>query len=341
MSFTDLMSSSRGPGVIGTLAALLVLVGFGTLYMFVFDESLQGGQKTIEAVIRDQETEINGTRTSIANLQQRMQDAAVFKQQAKEVAELESRAKQSEQRIAGLTADRDAAQAAASEAKAKWEAYKDAYRESEWAAAKGEKIEKLVTVSGKEFARVVIKEVSHKGIDISHEGGLRLIPADDLPPELRDRLQFDSDKTAADAVATAAAVDLHSDNVEIVQLATKANDKLIRVRELEAKVVETKARIKQAEIDLPSQQMKVAQYRRAIAAEKNKKLSRAPEMEVTLRRMQDKTEETRRSIPTMNAEVRSANQEIQTLTREVAALKEEIAGLKKELEAKHGERPQP
>jgi multidrug resistance efflux pump len=113
------------------------------------------------------------------------------------------------------------------------------------------------------------------------------------------------------------------------------------VRELEAKVVETKARIKQAEIDLPSQQMKVAQYRRAIAAEKTKKLSRAPEMEVTLRRMQDKTEETRRSIPTMNAEVRSANQEIQTLTREVAALKEEIAGLKKELEAKHGERPQP
>jgi hypothetical protein len=35
MSFTDLMSSSRGPGLIGTLMALLVLVGFGTLYLFV------------------------------------------------------------------------------------------------------------------------------------------------------------------------------------------------------------------------------------------------------------------------------------------------------------------
>jgi chromosome segregation ATPase len=341
MSFTDLMSSSRGPGVVGTLAALLVLVGFGTLYMFVFDESLQGGQKTIEAVIRDQETEINGTRISIANFQQRMKDTAVFKQQAREVAELESRAKQSEQRIATLTSDRDAALAAEAEAKAKWESYKDAYRESEWAAAKGEKIDKLTTVSGKEFNRVIVKEVSHKGIDISHEGGLRLIPADDLPPEMRDRFQFDSEKTAADAAATAAAVDLHSDNVEIVQLATKANDKLIRVRELEAKVADTKDRIKQAEVDLPNQQMRVAQYRSAIAAERNKKLSRAPEMEVTLRRMQDKVEETRRSIPAMNAEVRSANQEIQALTREVAGLKEEIAKLKQDLKAEHGEGTEP
>lgn len=339
MSFTDLMSSSRGPGVIGTLAAMLVLVGFGTLYLFVFDARLQGGQKTIEAVIRDQETEINGIRTSIENLRQRIKQAEVFKRQATEVAELESRAKLAREKIAGLVAARDAARAAEAEAGNAWEAYRDAYRESEWAAAKGEAIDRLVTVSGKEFKRVVIKAVSHKGMDISHEGGLRLVPADDLPPELRDRFQFDSDKTAADAAATAAAVDLHSDHVEIVRLATKANDKLLRIRELENQIADTRARLKQAEIDLPAQQAGIARMQDAIAVEKTKKLSRAPEMEENLRRMRDKVEETRRSIPAMNGELRAADQEIRTLTGEVAALKEEIADLKKTLGAQDGGSP--
>lgn len=339
MSFTDLMSSSRGPGVVGTLAALLVLVGFGTLYLFVFDARLQGGQKTIEAVIRDQETEIHGLHTSIDNLRQRMKQAGVFKRQATEVAELESRAKLAREKITALSATRDAARAAEAEAKAGWESYKDAYRESEWAAAKGEVIDRLLTVSGKEFKRVVIKAVSHKGIDISHEGGLRLVPADDLPPDLRDRFQFDSGKTAADAAATAAAVDLHSDHVEIVRLATKANDKLLRIRELENKVADTRSRLKQAAVDLPAQQAGIARMQDAIAAEKTKKLSRAPEMEENLRRMQDKAEETRRSIPAMNAELRAVDQEIRTLTGEVAALKDEIATLKATLGARDGGLP--
>ena len=44
MGFSDLLSSSRGPGVIGVLVALLVLGGFGTLFV-VFDDNMQGGGK--------------------------------------------------------------------------------------------------------------------------------------------------------------------------------------------------------------------------------------------------------------------------------------------------------
>jgi chromosome segregation ATPase len=334
------MSSSRGPGVVGTLAAMLVLIGFGTLYMFVFDARFQGGQKTIEAVIRDQETEIHGARTSIDNLRQRMKQAQVFKRQAAEVLDLESRAKLAREKIAALGAERDAARTAEAEAKAGWESYKDAYRESEWAAAKGESMDQLLTVSGKEFNRVVIKVVSHKGVDISHEGWLRLIPADELPPGLRDRFQFDSGKTAADAAATAAAVDLHSDHVEIVRLATKANDKLLQIRELETKLADTQVRIKQAEVDLPAQQAGISRMQSAIAAERTKKLSRAPEMEENLRRMQEKAEETRRAIPAMKSELRATDQGIRILAGEVAALKAEIATIKETLGAKDGGQPQ-
>ena len=101
MGFTDLLSSSRGPGVIGTLLALLVLVGFGTLYLFVFDEGLQGGQKTIEAVIRDQGLEIENHKIQIQNARERLERAAVFKAKGKEADDLKVRAE-----IAGKRTDR-------------------------------------------------------------------------------------------------------------------------------------------------------------------------------------------------------------------------------------------
>lgn len=334
------MSSSRGPGLIGTLLAIMIVGGFGTLSLLVFDERFMGGEKTIEAVIRDQDSRILASRGRLENLRQRMKKFEVLKRQATEVLELSSRSKFARQKIAALGVSRDAAKSAEAEATASWEAYKDAYRESEWASAKGEELDRLLTVSGKEFKRVVIKAVSHKGIDISHEGGLRLVPAEELPPELRDRFQLDREKTAADAAATAAAVDLHFDHVEIARLATEANDKLLRIRELETTVANTRDRLMQAEVGLPTQEEGIVRMQKAIENERTRGLSRAPAMGVKLRQMQNKLEATRRSIPAMNAELRAMDQEIRTLSGEVAALEAEIATIKETLGAKDGGQPQ-
>ena len=46
------MSSGRGPGFIGLLLALLIVGGFGALYVLVFDSEMQGKGVTIESVIR-------------------------------------------------------------------------------------------------------------------------------------------------------------------------------------------------------------------------------------------------------------------------------------------------
>jgi chromosome segregation ATPase len=334
MSFTDLMSSSRGPGLIGTLMALLVLVGFGTLYMFVFDARLQGGQKTIEAVIADQQVEIDSLGSAITGLQERMADGQRLKRQASELAGLASRAELAGRRIAELGAGRDAEAAALAAAAAEWERYKEDYRSAEWAAAKGEKIDRLTTASGKEFVQVTVKGVSHKGMDISHEGGLRLIACEELPAELQDRFQFDAGKTAEDAAVTAVAVDVHSGNVDIVRLATQATEKLTRGRELQAKVDAARADIERIQSELPERQAAIARMRSAIAVEKTKKLSRAPEMQDKLRAMESKSEELRRSIPLRQREAEQGSREIAVLNREVAGLKEEIADLKEEVERK-------
>jgi hypothetical protein len=67
MSFSDMMSSGRGPGVIGMLMALVVLVGFGVLFMFATDEGFQGGDQSIESIIKHQAGDIESLKGGIAN----------------------------------------------------------------------------------------------------------------------------------------------------------------------------------------------------------------------------------------------------------------------------------
>ena len=55
------MSSGRGPGVIGMVMALIVLLGFGLLFTFAYDEEAQGGDQSIESVIAHQAKAIVGS----------------------------------------------------------------------------------------------------------------------------------------------------------------------------------------------------------------------------------------------------------------------------------------
>lgn len=46
MSFSDMMSSGRGPGVIGMILALIVLLGFGVLFMFASRKADRAGNRS-------------------------------------------------------------------------------------------------------------------------------------------------------------------------------------------------------------------------------------------------------------------------------------------------------
>lgn len=341
MGFSDLLTSSRGPGVIGTLLALFVLVGFGTLYMFVFDEGLQGGQKTIQAVIRDQGTLIETHKIQIANYKDRIEAAKRFKEVAKEADDLKLRAENGAKRLAELTTTKAEAEAAVAAADEAWAKYRDEYRASEWAAAVGEKFDELKTMGGELFAKVSIRKVTHKGVDIAHENGMKLIPCEDLPTELQERFQFDKEKTAEDAKKTDDDVAIHSDNVAVATLAQKAQGKLDRVRELEELIENSNAAIQEAKMNEVRNQGAVDRMRMAIAAEEAKRggISKAPQMKEQLRTMERKAKESRDSIPANERKIRDSNREIATLKREVETIKAEIAKIKKELEAKKPEAP--
>ena len=68
------MSSGRGPGVIGMLMALVVLGGFGSIYVFVFDKEMQGKGVTIESQIRDNADEIESLNVQIAHYRESIAD---------------------------------------------------------------------------------------------------------------------------------------------------------------------------------------------------------------------------------------------------------------------------
>lgn len=191
---TDLFTSSRGPGVIGTFIALIVLGGFGILYVFVFDESLQGGGRTIESVIKDNDQSITLLASQIGDSKKRLEDSKGFRRISGEVDQLAMRSRILEARIAEQNSALGAKQSALTEVETAFKDYKRQYRESERAAAVGETMTELTTLSGKTYTGVTITKVDPLRMQVRHSGGITGIPIDDLPEDLQDRFQPDTDE---------------------------------------------------------------------------------------------------------------------------------------------------
>lgn len=335
MGFTDLLSSSRGPGVIGTLLALLVLVGFGTLYLFVFDEGLQGGGMTIEGVLKHQSERIETLKIQINNGEQRLVDAREAKARGAEADQLIAINKSSESQIAELTAQVEEAEKEVAAATATWEKYKDEYRASEWASAVGEKLPDINTADGEVFSNVVIKLVDHTGVRINHSSGSKTIKPEDLPFEIHDRFQFSKEKTDESREKIAENADEHSKSVDVAQRAKKAQDKLMQVDRLKKENKNLSEQIIQSKRSLPRKQVAVDRMRSNIRTEKSKKggISRAPEMQVKLRAMERALSEFRRSIPEMQRTISDNRRQISRLERDVDTLRYEIDEIKKKIRA--------
>ncbi|MEP4078959.1 hypothetical protein [Haloferula sp.] len=191
---TDLFTSSRGPGVIGTFMAIFVLIGFGVLYILVFDKSLQGGEKTIESVIAAETKNLNGLKNRIASARGQIEAVKTNKKTESELEQEKLRAGHTSERLAEL-------QEAASQGREKitafeviWDEYKQAYRVSERAAAEGEQMDELKTLSGKTYTKVKITDVDAVRMQIRHSAGITGIPFEELPLTIQDRFQFDAEE---------------------------------------------------------------------------------------------------------------------------------------------------
>ncbi|MCW1926437.1 hypothetical protein OKA05_28055 [Luteolibacter arcticus] len=338
MGFTDLLTSSRGPGVIGTLLALLVLVGFGTLYLFVFDEGLQGGQKKIEAVIRDEGLEIGSLKTQIQNAKDRLEEAGVAKAKAREADELTTRNAGLAKQIEELNAAKTAANEEVQKALADWEGYKDQYRASEWGSAVGNKMDDIKTPSGEVFSNVEVKAVDHTGVRITHSAGSKTIKPEDLPADLFDRFQFDLEKKKAIETAADAVFQNLTNDVELTNLGESGKGKLRQIETLNQEITTLNAAVVKAKDSIGRNQAAIDGKRLDIAREKTKKLSRAPQMQEELRVMERAARESRDSIPANESKIRRAKSDISKLQDEIREIKEKIAKVE---EAKKGQNGDP
>ena len=191
MSFSDMMSSARGPGLIGTLLAMVVVVGFGLLFMIASDEGPLGESQAIGAVITRQGKSIESLRGNIAAGEKLLEQVPVKVANAKELARLNRAKSLVQTRITELNSRLTSCREEITHGDEIFEAYKNEYRAFVRGKAKGETFDKLEMPSGVIYHKVSIGEVTAIGIQLRHEGGFKRIPFEELSEALQDRFQYD------------------------------------------------------------------------------------------------------------------------------------------------------
>lgn len=189
--------------------ALIVLVGFGLLFMFAFDEGFQGGAMTIESEISTQAKDIDSYVARIAEGTRRLEVAPGRVVVAKELGRAKRESVSLTEQIASLKTGVEAGKAAILAKGAEWETYKDRYREYIRQKSKGEDLAKLETRDGSVYSNVNIREVTAIGIQIRHDNGFTRIAFEDLSDEMQDHYQFDPSQKEAAVAAEADARALH------------------------------------------------------------------------------------------------------------------------------------
>lgn len=238
MSFSDLMSSGRGPGVIGMIMALIVLLGFGLLFMFAFDEGFQGGGQTIEGLIAEQAREIEGMEDRASAGKESLALVPGRNAAADELSRVKRENLNSQDSIVKLNSRIDAVNQDLVQQRENFEIYKNDYRAQARAAAKGTEMETLETTSGVVYKRVNIREVTAIGIQIRHEEGQKRIAFEELPEAMKDHFQFDPNQKE-EALANESSVrDQH--DAAVAAASVVADAQMVRQRDMEKERVREK-----------------------------------------------------------------------------------------------------
>lgn len=239
------------------IMALIVLLGFGLLFMFATDEGFQGGDQSIESLIAHQAKEIEFSKRGVENGRKLLGEAPERIKKAKELNRLKRESVALQERIATLGRDIESGKAEAVVSHQAFEGYKDQYRAYVRGKAKGETVETLETRSGVIYNNVSIREVTAVGIQIRHDDGHKRIPFEELPETMKDYYQFDPKQKAA-AVASEQAM-LKEHEAAAVVAGDLADKEISKQKEKEAELAQGRTMreiaIKQAQISSIQQEI--------------------------------------------------------------------------------------
>lgn len=268
--FEDMFSSHRGAGVIGTVVAVGVLAVLGTLFLLVFDQDFQGGEKSIEAVIRDQGTQIEQLSSAIRARTNQLGDVAKNKLIAENIDSLKRQLESKGKRCVDANQQITVLHDAISNMEQERQAYIVAYRKAERAGEIGKAYPELTTKAGRTYKSVVIKKIDDLRVSVTHEGGSGVIYWNDLPDEMMDRLQFTKELaeqqtkleqgSAAQFAASAKESDIKSSIAHVKEQMSNATSTF----------ESQKSQVSQSEAKIQDCQRQITQLRGMISREANK-----------------------------------------------------------------------
>jgi chromosome segregation ATPase len=174
------------------LMALMVLVGFGILFMYASDDMSKPASRSIESIIAEQNREITNQATHLEELKNVLSKLPERVALKKALVEKNQSIKTAQEKISALKTNVESNQAEIAAEVAKLEGYKDKYRAHVRGKAKGQAMDTLTTRNGTVYKNVNIREVTPIGIQIRHDEGHKRIAFEELSDELVDYYQYDS-----------------------------------------------------------------------------------------------------------------------------------------------------
>ena len=330
---SDLLTSSKGPGVVGTVLALIVLLGFGGLLLLVGIESPGSG---LGVQIKDKEKKINDLTGSM----QHWKEAAVeYRKNREEVEKLEgvnAKIKRRKGYVELAKSDNDAIRAEIEELRKKFEDYKKQYRIAERARAVGEEMDTLTTKSGKVYHQVKIKNVTALEMRFSHRDGNTGVSYKELPDELQDRFQFSETDAQVMQEKEQAKVQRSVQGGERYKVTRKILDKKNKIRQNNEYITQWTSEIERKKSEIISNEAaakaadKSAQHYRSLydQGRRGMTLDHAKKAERKAARCRNNVTRARARISSNHQKIRNLRREIKSLQKEIAQLEKELAKLK-------------
>lgn len=323
---TDLFTSARGPGVIGSILAVIVLGGFLTLYLLVFGEDFQGGGKTLEYTIQEQGNSLSRLKTNVSEARLEAQATEGYSEIEDQVIQLQARSKAIKERLSEKETEITAAEIKLRKAGEALDSYKQSYRESARAALVGKKYDTLTTAEGKTYQNVSVKDIDAARIQIRHASGITSIALEDLPENIKEFLQIDEAETLA-------RLETEEKERKVRGLNSAINERAYRISRLEAELAASNDAISTSErkiannrAAIPILQKRLSQKSSELsqheAKASNGGISNAPQIKAEINGLESKIREAGRNIELLEQVIVRERAEASKYEEQIQAEKE-------------------
>ena len=228
---SDFFESARSSGVIGIALIIFLLIGFGALFLAVFDDRLNGENASkMKGMVNEQGAELYGLEGEIE-----WAKSALLQQKRVEIvsADLEETSKELEiltQKETALSEQIERERKALETAEKEQLAYRDDYRAFAREKAIGEKFDELALADGEVLKKVEIRQILPDKIRFKTQFGTKSVAWENISDKMKERFQVGAGELEAHQAKLA---EMQAKRNELAAQGRNARGVLLREMELE------------------------------------------------------------------------------------------------------------